>query len=372
MDLKNALQRAAKFALKDKDDEASVLNHILLVPHTFDEPVQFFEAKKGEPALAIPKKLGYVAASNGAVTVVIYLDPDVYVPHLTIDAEAAAKAATAFKREQFFIERCGEYQVVMRGLSGGQYHVAAGYASAFPEVPPGPPQLFPFQKWPDVLRLLHVTKKTEKSRPDLVYLHAYAGAVEGSDHMRIARVPVTLPIPDGRLIHSGVFAHWPRKAECVATAVHGDRLFVSIDGQELRVCEAKPDKDFFDLRSKLPEDFYGTVVEVPRLKLMQAVKWGTIASPTDSVELSFARGSVEVCGLGDSLQPESRHVVEARGASAPVRLVMRGRLLWDSLSVLDDDEVDVGYSAAEQPLRLEAPGGYIEAIWPLRPVGGKA
>lgn len=366
MDLKSAIARAAKFA--SKEENAGPLAYIQLSPHIFDpaQPIAFVDLPSGEK-LPLPTQLGYVAASNGAVSMRCYLDPRVQIPAMLVDAVAVAKAVGAFKRAPFVVEACGATQAVVRGANGEHYFVGGEHHSAFPAFPEPPPQLFAFPAVREVLRLLHITKSNPKHRPDLVYLHAYAGNVEASDQMRIARVPVTLPVPEACLVHSALFAHWPRSVQRVSFATHKGRAFVSAD-DELRTCEAPSDEKFFDLRTKLPDSFHGCLAEVPRASFMNAVKFGTTASPLDVVELTFAKNEVEVCGLGRSAQRESRHVLDAPGATQTVRLLLRGRVLWDSLAALDAETVDVGYSSPEQPLRLEAAGGYLEAIWPLRPV----
>lgn len=363
MHLKGAIARATKFALAAK--AGGPLSGILLVPAFYDESkqIEFFNGPDGLMT-PIPTRLGYVQASDGVVTLRVYLDPDIHIPHVVAEADGLQRSTSSFKKEPFTIERSGNTTVTVRGLNGAHFQVPAQHASAFPGDPEFPERLWPFWRARDVCRLLHVTKKVEKDRPELLFLHAYAGCVESSDQTRTARVPVGMPVAEGRLMHRDLWAYWPRtEGTPTAFAVHKDIAFVSVE-DELRWGPAPTDEKFFDLRTRFPDAHRGQLATVPRISLMQGTKFGTVASPFDAVELSFSNGAVEVCGLGPHATRESSHVVEAKGATTPVRVVVRGRLLWDSLNAQSDDHVDVGYSAPDQPLRLQAPD-YIEAIWPL-------
>jgi hypothetical protein len=116
----------------------------------------------------------------------------------------------------------------------------------------------------------------------------------------------------------------------------------------------------------LTDEHHGYRATCPRVLLMQAIKFGTTSSPADVVELLFGEGTVEVAGLSTDGQRTSQGTIQAPGASDPVRIVIRGRKVWDLLNTLDDDEVDVGYTSPTHPLRLESSGGYVSAVWPLR------
>lgn len=360
MELKTALSRAHKFTSADK--EAGVLAGILLVPAVYDDtkPIQFVE---GVP---LPITPAYVQASDGVVTYRAYLDLDVFIPHVVVDGGALLRALSTLKKEPFVIERTGEQSAVVRSASGTLFQIVAHHGSAFPKDPAFPPSLHPFHDSRAMTRLLHITKKVEKTRPELLSLHAAGGWVETSDQMRTARMPVSLPIADGRLIHRDLWTHWPRSPQMVRFAVHEDVAFVYVD-EELRWGPATTDEKFYDLRAQFPEAHHGYKAKCPRISLMQGTKFATAASPFDGVELTFADGMLHVCGLDGDGQPASKHVLEAKGATDPVRVVVKGRLLWESLHAQDGDEIVVGYAAPDQPLRLEAEGGYCEALWPMVP-----
>lgn len=361
MELKTAINRAAKFARAAPKEGVDPLSMLLLVPATYDESkIEFVDD------VVLPVTPAYVQASDGTVTYRAYLDLDVVVPHCIVDADAVQRSASAFKKSAFFIERVGDQLAVMRGLDGTFFQMPAGHATAFPSDPAFPERLHPFAHASMVRRLLHVTKKIEKTRPELLFLHAHSGLVETSDQMRTARVPVALPA-EGRLVHRDVWEHWPKRVEShVGFAVHNDVAFVSVD-EELRWGPAPPDKDFFDLTAVFPSADVGYAAALPRLAFMSAVKFAITASPFDAVELIFQNEKVQVCGLGDQGSQESKYDVTALGASDLVRIIMRGRLLWDSLSAQDDEYITVRYVAPDQPLRLETPVGYVEALWPMVP-----
>lgn len=366
MDLRNAIARVAKFAAPSKDE--SILTGIRLCPSVFptETEIVFVEGKDGP--IPLPAKPGYVMASDGVVGIIVYLDPDVFVPDMVLDALSLKNAVAQLpKKEAIYIEQSGHASVTVSTLlKPNSFNIAGTSGGAFPSPPKFPETLQPFQKWKQVLQVLAAAGNDDKL-PDLQDLHLTSHMVEAGDMERIARVPVALPLAAGVLVNRDLFKHWPRKNTFVTFGVDNG-VAVVMTGEELRFTPARPDTDAFDLSSRLPADHFGYRATCPRLALMNAIKFGTTSSAVDIVEVLFSKGMVEVAGLNVDGSRTSRDEVVAQGATDPVRVVVRGRKLWSLLHSLDDEEVEVGYTAPNQPLRLEADAGYVSALWPLIPV----
>jgi hypothetical protein len=368
VDLRTAIARVSKFAAPAKDQ--SVLCGIQLYPAVFraGQPVEEVETKGGD-VVRLPHVPAYVTATNGRVGVRINLDPDVVVPHALVDAVALRNAVAQLPKRSFFtIQKTGPAQVVVRSSkTEASFHVPCTEGTAFPALPPLPLQLRLFSRWRETLRVMEAAGDDDKF-PDLKNLHLTPSGVEAGDTDRIARAPVSPPLTRGLLVTRDLFRHWPRGKDLFVALGATERILTLLVDEEVRFCEFSDDTAAYDLGPKLPEEHYGYRCCAPRAALMNAIKFGSTSSPNDVVELLFGRGSLEVAGLHTDGSRTSSDTVIALGSTDPVRVVLRGRKLWDLLSSLEDVEVDIGYTAFNQPVRLESTGGYVAAVWPLIPV----
>lgn len=364
MDLRSAITRASRFVAPAKED--NILCGIRFMPavFSFEDEIKFVEGKNGEQ-IPLPTKPAYLTASDGDAGIVILLDPTVLVPDMVIEAGVLKKAITQIpKKELLGIERVNDTTVAVRATTGSFITVQAQVGPLYPPPPKFPERLLPFPSWRSALRVLHAAGDDDK-RPDLKNLHITPTMLEATDQDRVARAPAAVPIDRGYLVDKTIFRGWPRGDDHFANiGFHEGIAFVFVD-EELRYGRAVGDEDFFHLETLLPPAHHGYSVGVKRLALMNAVKFGTAASPSDVVELFFGKGEVAVCGLQTDGSRASQEVLVAEGATDPVRLLMRGRKFWHSLSVLDEDEVALGYSSPQSPLRLESHGGYVSALWPV-------
>ncbi len=193
MDLRTAITRAAKFAADPKTHPN--LAGMVFSPAAFPAQLQFLEYDDGT-LLPIPELPAFVQATDGVITYRAYLDIDVMVPSCSVGAADVARAVASLKKQDFFVERTGDHTAVVRSLQGTIFHLPAGPAPTKLNAD-APPMLWPCGDAAHVLSLLHVTKKVEKLRPDLLYIHAFSEGIETSDQARTARRPTVLPVPDG-------------------------------------------------------------------------------------------------------------------------------------------------------------------------------
>lgn len=370
MDLRGAILRAAKFIKKGK--EPGILAGIRLKPHVFFDTPPIYVKRKDGVDVRLPDVQGYVMAADGDVGILIHLNPDEYVPDVVLEGAAIAKMLSGTKaKTKIILDMTSPTAVGVRYLDKPiSFNVQAFAGNAYPPAPQWPATLRRFHEAESALRVAHYAGSDEE-RPELRYLHLTDRFIEASDQLRMARVPVRSGLTNNPLlIPKTMFKSWPRKRDAVSFGFTESMAFLYVDEEVRFGSLTNAPETFFNLSLRLPETHNGYRACVARMPFMQAVKFGTAASPRDFVELTFGKDTVEVCGLGDDGSRNSRNMIDAAGASDPVRLVLKGRTLWKSLQILGDAEIDLGYSAFNQPLRIEASAGWTALDWPMIPVEG--
>lgn len=342
MKLAAAITRAAKFATKD-----GITSHLCFAPGTS----------------AVPP---YVMACNENAGTICLLDRKTQLPSVTVDAVGLKSAVSTVKNEAFEIRIAGINSVSVTSESGKSFLIHAGDPGQFPGLPGFPESFKTVPRWDLIKQVVHVADGDE-DRPILDCLHLTSRFTEATDEKRVARVPAVLvKNGTGLLVHKAIFQKLPAKSKHpIGFSTWKGNAFLHYD-EEIRFCQAKTDGEFFDLSRMIPERYQGMRVPAPVAALKSAVKSAISASQPDWVRLTaFEDGVLLVEGLDEkgttTFQQElpTGHTLDMQRS-----VVMKGRLLWDSLHAMGVPEITLGFSTEAQPLRLESPN-YVEAIWPL-------
>jgi hypothetical protein len=308
-----------------------------------------------------------VSAANGETGIFIQLDDDLRVPDCLIDAQTAVKALSQFSKQSHEMElheHDNSLIVCAKDSRDIFVQIPKGSAAKYPRIPEFPSKYYDFLRGKVLRRVVQFAGTDTKNRPDLQFLHVTSSYVEASDQDRIARVPCEIDIPSGVLIQKDIFRHWTTKNEVSRLGFMNGLAFVNLQDQfRYGFCQA--DTDFYALDVVLPERHYGYRVDVNVKSLMNLVKFATSASRADIVELTFDKGALLVAGLDDNGARACQNSMSISPQCASMVIVVRGRKLWQSLNVLDETTIELGYSSPSHPLRIHSEIGYSSGVWPL-------
>ena len=344
MRLGEALKRAARFAAKE-----GVISGVRVAPPTATQT-------------------GYVMATDGVAGIYIPADKRESVPDIVVDAGAIKSTMTSIKKEPFILRRSGHETVSVTTESGKEYHLLGHDPRQFPNLPAFPSSYTLLRAWDLVSMVIHAASGDE-DRPELNCVHFGPHFTEATDRNRAARVPVRAANGQGYLVDKSIFKHWPRKStHGVGIAFANGNAYVHVD-QEVRFTRAKPDSTYYDISKLVPKRFDGRRWRVSVDTLKVSVRDAVKRSPRDWCQLTFRSAGLEVLGLAEDMEDHKfLHEIPVEPLdthdTGPAVIVVRGRLLWDSLNALGRKEVILGITTHRKPLRLECPH-YVEHLEPL-------
>jgi hypothetical protein len=363
MDLAQALKRAAPFAAAGKglaaDDPRQGIH---VVPATFhvNLPVVMLDD------VPLPHYPAHVIAQDGDVGIVIHLDPHVRVPHVVIDADQTEKALKQLRKQDFRLDCTAAGLATFTSAAGQQLNVAAYRPESYPALPGMPSAYRPVRA--DAMtvlrRVLHAAAKDDQDRPDLARVHLTREWAEATDQQRIARSYVGLVAGASCLVAPELFRDWPKRDPETGVSVGEEVGWLWLQvGEELRFASMHPDGDYYRLDNLMPEKDHGYWHDFMVAALLPAAESARDTSEADLVELAFSSGSLEVRGVRQDGTVTSSSVMPASGATTPVRLVLRGRMLKDALRAFGGT-LRLFWTGPQQPIRLED-AHTTELIWPL-------
>jgi len=87
----------------------------------------------------------------------------------------------------------------------------------------------------------------------------------------------------------------------------------------------------------------------------------------DWVRFHFEKNYLEIAGLDDNMTPQFRNEIRLETEiDAPATVIIRGKLMVQSLKVIPSEHCIVVVSSSTQPLRIET-HDYVENLEPLIP-----
>lgn len=345
MNLKNALQRAAKLVPTDKTQ--NTLRHLLLVSDEHGD---------------LPK----VIAGDGEVWTHITLDEGLEVIDGAIPVADLAKLLVDAK----------EVLAVEWGQGGGSAKITLRTKAntlAQAEVQVMPTSLYPRPHLPDDIEFTsepfaHDLQKVAHAvggnpmEPHLAYVHASKDGLAGSDGYRISMAQWEAPWEG--LVPVKLFAHWPKR-EAIGLHVQRSSVAIKIGDDEIRHASfvKGPYPDAWG-RAQGFERWQGPRVVVSTEAFAGAVKQASTVGPVNAVWLRMREGRIKIESVALDESKSYQAEVRGDGCQKDADILVDGKMLHQALSAFDTPTVLVGYRRSFDPLRLES-GRSIECIWPM-------
>lgn len=348
MDLRTAIQRAAKFAPTGKA-APELLRAVRLLPSSEGHPSRLF-------------------ATGGHVGVLVDVE-GVELPPAVLPLDPLRKAIKgAASVDAVARADVGEmFDVVVTSKATRErssYRIQGWDPSRFPGFPMFPTidQMDYVAQWDAVKGVIHAVG-TDAMKPELQVIAFGSGWVQASDRDRIARQYVDVPWRG--YIHADVFRGWPRGE--VHAYVDDTYSWWRVGG-ELRYGVVQRGNRFHErFDAHLPRVWEGARVVVDRVRLRDGIARALDVSAWKTVGVELGSRGIVVRGYNDGVESDVQHEVEvpvltSHGESAAKLLY--GKYLLEAVDAAPTSRLRIGYHPDPNGLiRIES-GPLVQVIWP--------
>lgn len=344
MQLKQAIQRAVRFAAKDSAEVAPAFKCLRFLP----------------PAL--PDDVPRLFATNGVLGIILTLDKDIEVQN----AACSAKLCSVMARESeavLSMEWQGkglEFKTRHKSSPSVQtFRLPAESLSEFPswEVPPAAMEYIAPTSWRSVLAVANCASGPKVDDQVFRCVRFTPKFVEATDRFRVARADIDAEWEG--LVPCELFQNFPKGD--VFTKFTALVAFFRVD-EETRYAVLMHGK-FPDTRSVVQEQHRGHFAKLPVKPLAAAVSQASRMTKFATVRLAFEGSVVQVSSWTADPREQYSSSLVAPGA-VKGGLLVNGKFLLEALQSLDTPMVLVGYGDDPKDLlRLES-GRLTMSLWP--------